>query len=248
MYWIEVATPAPVLNTPDFHAVFGGNSGNTIALESFEFIALKHMRFEVLDQIKPHILQIQWPQYSATPLYVDQRFCQSIPFSHPPTPEPFSPKTILQHMESRVGIPYVWGGNWANGVPEMLLYYPPQQPLDKQTEIFWTLQGLDCSGLLFEATQGATPRNTSHLLRFGKSLSPSEELKPLDMIIYPGHVLFVRDENTIIESKSPYGVRICSLQQRMEELSQTRRPLLQPDPRENKDSYFTIRRFITESG
>ena len=113
-------------------------------------------------------------------------------------------------------------GNWARGVPEMLAYYPPQPPLDKKIETLWTLQGLDCSGLLFEATNGATPRNTSQLLKFGRSLLPSEQLKPLDMIIYPGHVLFVRDENTIIESKSPFGVRICSLIQRVKELSQTR--------------------------
>ena len=158
-------------------------------------------------------------------LYIDQRFCRSSSFTNPPSLNNFR-QNILHHMESRVGTPYVWGGNWASGVPEMLLYYPPQKPLDKQTEIFWTMQGLDCSGLLFEATQGATPRNTSHLLQFGRSLSPSEPLQPLDMIIYPGHVLFVRDENTIIESKSPFGVRICPLKERMEEISQTRKLLL----------------------
>ena len=49
MYWIEVTNPGPVLNTPDFQAVFGGKSGNTIPLDSsgfpqpFEFVALKGM-------------------------------------------------------------------------------------------------------------------------------------------------------------------------------------------------------------
>ncbi len=253
MYWIEVTTPTPVLNTPDFQSVFGGTSGNRIPLgscgfpESFEFVALKHMRFEVLDQIGPHILQIQWPPYSVDPLYIDQRFCRPTVLSDSPSLTQFSATTILQHMESKVGTPYVWGGNWASGVPEMLIYYPPQKPLDKPTEILWTLKGLDCSGLLFEATAGTTPRNTSHLLQYGRSLSPSESLKPLDMIIYPGHVLFVRDKHTIIESKFPFGVRICPLKLRLDEISQTRNLVLGSYLPENKNSYFTIRRFITES-
>ncbi len=252
MSWIEITTPTPVLNTPHFNQVFG----DAIPLSplghplQFEFVALKHMQFEVLDQIGTNILQISWPQYSASALYLDRRFCQDI--AHPrkctqkilsTLPNPlihrgFSTKTILTHMESRLGTAYVWGGNWAQGIPEMLLYYPPTKPLSKQMQTLWTLKGLDCSGLLFEATHGATPRNTSHLLKFGRSLIPNEPLEPLDMIFYPGHVLFVRDQTTIIESKSPFGVRICPLNERLAEISR------EWGPHEDGNSHFTIRRFI----
>ena len=87
------------------------------------------------------------------------------------------------------------------------------------------MRGLDCSGLLFEATLGATPRNSSQLVLFGKSISLNylqDTLRPLDMIVYPGHVLFVRDRNTIIESKSPFGVRTVPIGERMQELLESR--------------------------
>ncbi|HEV7738369.1 MAG TPA: hypothetical protein VGO47_13475 [Chlamydiales bacterium] len=240
MSWIEITTPAPVLNTPHFNQVFG----DSIPLSplghplQFEFVALKHMQFKVLNKIWSNILQISWPQYSSSALYLDRRFCQDIARPNPLIHREFSTKTILTHMESRLGTPYVWGGNWAQGIPEMLLYYPPTKPLNKRMQTLWTLEGLDCSGLLFEATHGATPRNTSHLLQFGRSLIPNEPLEPLDMIFYPGHVLFVRDQKTIIESKSPFGVRICPLNERLAEISQ------EWGCQGDESSRFTIRRFI----
>jgi hypothetical protein len=236
-----------VLNTPHFTQVFG----DTIPLsplghpEHFEFVALKHMQFKVLDQIGTNILQIHWPQYSAAALYLDRRFCQDIDHPSPRSHKDFSTRALLTHMENRLGTPYVWGGNWAQGIPEMLLYYPPIKPLSKKMQTLWTLKGLDCSGLLFEATQGATPRNTSHLLRFGRSLIPNEPLEPLDMILYPGHVLFVRDQTTIIESKSPFGVRICPLNERLAEISQDRHHIYEWDSQVDGTSHFTIRRFIS---
>jgi hypothetical protein len=247
--WIEITTPTPVLNTSDFAAVFGGASGSSIPLNEFghphhfEFVALKHMQFEVLDQVGPNIYQIRWPKYSESPLYLDQRFCRSI-ICHTQQHSNvfFSAQSILNHMENRVGTSYVWGGNWANGIPEMLVYYPPKKSLDGQMQTLWTLQGLDCSGLLFEATGGASPRNTTHLLQCGRSLSANEPLQPLDMIIYPGHVLFVRDQTTIIESKSPFGVRICPLEKRIYEISQHRKFISEWNSNIDGNSHFTIRR------
>jgi len=245
MTWTQINTATPVLNTPDFEAVFGGPSGNAIPLNSFghpkhfEFVALKGMRFEVVDQIGTYILQIRSPSYSDEPLYVDRRFCQPVDEAAPPSLN-LSAQAILERMETRVGAAYVWGGNWADGVPEMLLYYPPRSPLDQRTQTLWTLQGLDCSGLLYEATHGATPRNTSHLLRFGRTVLQTEPLQVLDMILYPGHVLFVRDQTTIIESKSPFGVRICSFEKRWNDICD----LCRGDA--NVGASFTIRRFLEQ--
>lgn len=244
--WIEIIKPAPVLNTPDFHAVFKEKSlpldgfGHPLA---YEFVALPQMQFKVLQPIKPNILQIQWPTYSDAPLFIDSRFCNAVTNCKPRIQYAFDPLAILNHMERRIGTPYVWGGNWADGIPEMLHYYPPTEPLSTKMQTLWTMQGLDCSGLLFEASNGTTPRNTSHLLHTGRSLLPGEPLEPLDMIIYPGHVLFVRTPTTIIESKFPFGVRVCPLKERWDEISQERTLAPIWNPQLNPKTHFTVRRF-----
>jgi hypothetical protein len=253
MSWIEIESAAPVLNTPDFPSVFGGLYDGSIPLsalghpEQFEFVALKSMKFKALETKWPHILQIYYPSYSKAPLYIDQRFCRNSSAPQESSPISLSRNSVLSHMEARLGTPYVWGGNWALGVPQMLTYYPPQKPLQPSMITLWTLQGLDCSGLLFEASGGITPRNTSHLIQYGRSLKPGESLEPLDMIIYPGHVLFVRDHLTIIESKFPFGVRICCLKSRIQELTKTYTFVLDWNPKIHTNKHFTIRRFLVDS-
>jgi cell wall-associated NlpC family hydrolase len=149
---------------------------------------------------------------------------------------------ILERMERRIGTPYVWGGNWGAGIPELVEYYPPKGPLDLKTQQLWIFQGVDCSGLLYEATRGATPRNTDQLVYFGKTLN-SKQLEPLDMIVYPGHVLFVLDSHTIIESRfSKGGVILCDLPTRMQELLETRTQVPEWKPDLNSSKHFVIRR------
>lgn len=248
MEWIEILKPCPVLNTPNFAAVF---SGNSLPLNKkghpyhFEFVALTGMRFPLLQELPSSILQIGWPEYGVKPLYIDRRF--TAPCSTPFKKREFtaSARELLEHMERRVGVSYVWGGNWAGGISEMLALYPPQEKLAPRMEELWTFRGLDCSGLLFEASHGLTPRNTSHLLHVGNSLDSEDfsELRPMDLILYPGHVLFVRDSQTIIESKSPFGVRICSLVERLQEIQQERTYLKNWTLAADPNSHFTIRRF-----
>jgi hypothetical protein len=248
MQWIEIQKPCPVLNTPDFTAVFCGKS---LPLNEkghpyyFEFVALPGMRFHLLQEMTPYILQILWPEYDVNPLYIDRRFamrCSKAPEINHSMP---SAKALLNHMQRRVGASYVWGGNWADGIPEMLFFYPPTEKLAPRIEELWTFRGLDCSGLLFEASNGFTPRNTSQLLKCGKPLKEENlsRLLPMDMIIYPGHVLFVRDSKTIIESKSPFGVRICLLAERLKEIQQERIFIRNWTTATDRDLHFTIRRF-----
>lgn len=250
MPWIEIQSPAPVLNTPDFAAVFGGIAGTSLPLNQkghpfhYEFVALPGMRFEFIKEMSKYIIAIRWPAYSLHPLFIDHRFCQWTDIPPSELRLDLSPVALLAQMEKRLGTPYVWGGNFAEGVPAMLEYYPPRNSLDPRTSELWTFRGLDCSGLLFEASKGATPRNTSHLLQYGRSLLPQESLQPLDMILYPGHVLFVRDELTIIESKSPFGVRICSLEHRLEEITRERQFIRDWIPPIDPTTHFTFRRFI----
>jgi hypothetical protein len=214
---LQLVKPAPLLNTPEFLRVFSGKSP---LIAHFECVGPPGTVLDVVRE-EGNVLEVRWKFYSDQPLYVDKRFGSMGHFA--PLRKKMIPtsEVLLERMERRVGAAYVWGGNWAAGIPEMLEYYPPRDSLDSRALELWTLKGLDCSGLLFEASEGTTPRNTSQLIHFGRSVAKEEALngwKPMDMILYPGHVLFVRDEKTIIESKSPFGVRICPLQTRLEEL------------------------------
>jgi cell wall-associated NlpC family hydrolase len=67
-------------------------------------------------------------------------------------------------------MPYIWGGNSPIGSLRMLDLYPTNQAIDDLTRAKWTMAGFDCSGLLFWATDGYTPRNTSKLMMFGTGL------------------------------------------------------------------------------
>lgn len=242
---IYAVKPTPVLNTPDFEFAFGGNTGTEIPLNErglpfcFEFVALPGTSFELIKQVSPFIAQVLCPTYSNTPLYIDLRFTKPGKPEH--TPLMPSKATILERMERRIGTPYVWGGNWGAGIPELIHYYPPKGTLDLKMQQLWIFQGVDCSGLLYEAARGATPRNTGQLVYFGKPLI-NNNLEPLDMIVYPGHVLFVLDPETAIESRFPKGVILSDLKTRMAELLQTRTQVPEWKPDLNPDKHFTIRR------
>lgn len=252
MKWVEVLVPTPVLNTPDFQSIFGGKSGLDIPRnqdghpEAYEFVALPGMFFSLRAHLDFHILQVESSSYASTPIYIDARFCQIREnMSESPRPLPTA-SVLLNRMERRLGTPYVWGGNWAEGVLQLLEYYKPKGTLDPRIEELWLFRGLDCSGLLFEASMGSTPRNTSELILFGHSLK-TDSLLPMDMIIYPGHVLFVRDQETIIESKSPFGVRIQPLQKRLDELLAEKAFVRNWETeRFDPKKSFTIRRFCVE--
>jgi len=255
--WIQIARPAPVLNTSDFAFAFGGATGKEIPLDAkghpycFEFAALEGTLFRVRSEIPQpgfSIYEAEAPFYPHAPLFIDSRFAEkaSRPVSRgmPPAEE------ILKGMETLTGTQYVWGGNWSRGIPETLRYYPPQQTLDSKTEAYWTLKGVDCSGLLYETTGGLTPRNTSQLIRFGKPLKTSslkigellQQLRPLDLILYPGHVLFVLNPTTSIESKYPFGVIQRNLRERIDELLEERSLVDECTDDLDANRHFMVRR------
>jgi len=251
--YIEIHSPAPVLNTPDFSFAFGGESGSEIPLNAkghphcFEFVALTGMVFSVHEAIgskgRP-IYRVSCLWYPNQDLFIDGRFTQ--PTSMDPNADrPLPPrKEILQRMLEMKGTPYVWGGNWRAGIPEMLRYYPPKSSIDDHTSIYWTLSGVDCSGLLFEATRGATPRNTSQLIRFGRPIPIGSPISQLDMIVYPGHVVFVLDERTTIESKFPFGVIQRDFATRIAEIETDREQVAEWTADLDPHKHYVIRRFI----
>ncbi len=255
--WIQIAKPAPVLNTPDFSFAFGGATGKEIPLDAkghpycFEFVALEGMLFQIRNKIPKEghfIYEAETPFYPHAPLFIDSRFVKE---ASRPTPHSMpTANEILKRMAALTGTAYVWGGNWSRGIPETLLFYPPAHPIDSKTESYWTLKGVDCSGLLYEATEGLTPRNTSQLIRYGNSLKTSalkigellNQLRPLDLILYPGHVLFVLNPTTSIESKYPFGVIQRNLRERIEELFKKRTLVDEWTAATDAGKHFMIRR------
>lgn len=221
-------TPTPMLNTPEFQQVFGSKVlplDKKGLLRSLEMIALPGTKFEIHQKIGPYTLEVTTQDYP-TKTFIDARFVSPASANTPERAKVLpSPDLILDRLKSALGLPYVWGGNYRQGIPEILSLYQSPSP----TELH-TLAGLDCSGLLYEATGGYTPRNTSELLKFGEEISSIEKIKPLDILVYPGHVIILLDQGTTIESRYGHGVVLANLSNRLAELTNTK---------------FLIRRFLS---
>lgn len=247
--------PAPVLNTADFAFVFGNKDGKTLHLDNsglireLEFIALPETVFHVEDIIKKKNFTVykvttsDYPYPTDKGYFVDSRFVK-IAKNKPAdrAKKLSSQEEIINKLLSTEGSIYVWGGNYKEGIPQMISFYPPSFSINPSLERQWALKGVDCSGLLYEATSGFTPRNTSSLVNFGVPVNiaglTSEQiiskLKPLDIIVWKGHVIIVLDQTRTIESRQNYdpqketnhgGVRIRNLPQVINEVLNERVPV-----------------------
>jgi cell wall-associated NlpC family hydrolase len=261
-----IATMAtPVLNTPDFSAVFGGRDGRTLQkdrcgqIRAVEFVALPGTVFTIEAKINSgaetvyRVTSADYPYQSAQGYFIDSRAVR------PETEKPAERvrklppgKEIIATMKSRAGTGYVWGGNLVAGVPQLLEWYGFSGGTAAERR-HRQLAGVDCSGLLYEATGGYTPRNTSELVSYGAGVPVAGKsaaaianlLQPLDLIVWPGHVMIVLDDNSIIESRlvcgSPdEGVRIRPVRGAVAELLKSRRPA---DAIGNGSREFVVRRW-----
>lgn len=238
--------PTPVLNTSDFSSCFGGEDGNSLALDrdglmrAVEMILLPGSSLKLKKQMSDYIWEITTSLYPGEKLFIDERFLaiepQTSQISISETPP--SIDKICEVLYNLQGLCYSWGGNWPTHIEEMRNLYSPvmdffQLPPKKQET--WQLKGMDCSGLLYYVTHGYTPRNTSFLVNYGKALcienAQQEEiiqmLKPLDLIVWKGHVIIVIDRGFSIESKPKEGVHMRNLLERIKEVLQERRPVNQ---------------------
>ncbi len=253
----------PVLNTSDFRSVFGGVNGNRVKTDNeglireMEFIAFPGTLFEVVEEFPNDgysILHVKTNDYVYdTELYIDSRFVEDYDNNIPPAErkrELPPGDVILKRIKSLEGYPYMWGGNLATGVKIMLDYYKPSEELDRRESELWTMRGVDCSGLIYEAADGVTPRNTSSLVSYGKGIDIegknaeqiAEMLEPLDLIVWKGHVVIVLDKDEVIESSPPQGVHKTSLKQRLSEILNERTPVNDWGSGSNKR--FVVRRWI----
>lgn len=267
-----VNTPAPVLNTPDFASVFGGAAGRNLKTDScgqvreLEFIALPGTAFTLLKKHRSGTAEIyqvttdEYPSPSSVRLYVDGRF---LAFRQV-LPEPRRPvlplrDTIVSSLRAVVGSSYVWGGNMPEGVPELANWWYRDIRSNDLRQL--TLAGLDCSGLLYHATGGWTPRNTSRLITYGRGVAITGKqpadiaalLQPLDLIVWNGHVVVVLDRLTSIESRlacptpARGGVVITPLTQRISEIMRTRRPINAWPGGKKQLDIFVVRRWYSGS-
>lgn len=262
-------TSTPVLNVPEMKMVFGGRNGNALKTDScgqvreLEFIALPGTPFRILSQMQRGaavVYRVQTEDYPApagVALYVDSRFIESREKQPPSRPRSLpSRETIISTLVASVGSPYVWGGNVRQGVAELIEGYYRGNFTDQERKRL-VLAGLDCSGLLYEATGGWTPRNTSELVKWGTAVSVAgkgaaqiaAQLEPLDLIVWNGHVIIVLDRERVIESrlecgKPGYGgVMTTPLRQRMEEIMRTRKPVDSWPAGGKRRDAFVVRRW-----
>ena len=252
----------PVLNTSDFESVFGGESGDSLMLDenghimTLEFIAIPYTAFEIHETIPKQehniyrITSTDYP-YTSAELFIDSRFVNVLDKKPEGRKVEMPAKdVIIQNMEALEGYRYLWGGNYGDGVVDMLDFYKPSSDLDVDTKATWCLKGVDCSGLIYQATNGTTPRNTSSLIYYGTGLEISGKsdtaiyhlLRPLDLIVWKGHVIIVLDENTTIESRPPKGVQKNDLFKRLKEVIEERQPVNDWDLSEGER--FVVRRWI----
>ena len=264
-------TATPVLNTPDFRAVFGGTSGMVLKTDrcgqvrELEYIALQGTLFTILKKLpsgSDTIYQVETDEYTAhanTRLYIDSRFLRSGPIAVPPRRAPLpSRETINSALRAAVGNGYVWGGNIPGGVPELSAWFYKGIRSDVRNRLI--LAGLDCSGLLYHATEGWTPRNTAQLLLYGQGVDVAGKsvdeisllLQPLDLIVWNGHVVIVLDQQTAIESRLECGkpgnggVMMTPLKLRIAEMMRTRHPINAWPNGKIQNDIFVVRRWYIE--
>lgn len=244
-------SPTPVLNSKDFHKGVG-NHGLRLKTDScgqtreLEFVALTGTIFVIHDsENEAGILKVTTDDYPYAPakgLFIDSRLV-SITDKPPPRRSRHLPRQdeLIRKLRALEGTPYVWGGNVSGGVDG------------------WGLAGVDCSGLLYEVTDGWTPRNTSSLGTFGDQvaiagLSASALaaiLRPLDLIVWPGHVLIMLDNGEIIESRlscdgGRSGVIIEPAVSRLQKILKSRRPVNSLSGRRSTDNAFVVRRWLPQ--
>lgn len=221
MPFATTISPAPLLNTPKLIFELSKDSQNRFM--ELETVIFTYVLLELIEQKTEQIWEVKTKEYpSSSELYIDQQFFQPIPLPIERTIELPPREEILANMKKLEGVRYFWGGAYPYGIPNILKFYPH---ISERADLAdFICQGVDCSGLLFFATNGWTPRNTTELTRFGTNIFdpslPLEELKlePLDIIVWQGHVLIAVSPDTLIESRIDKGVCFSPLKTRFPEV------------------------------
>jgi len=220
-------------------------------VRQLEFIALPGTPFRVVNETRQgqqSVLEVTSEAYPPPPGI--RLFVRSDGLTRRATPAPMrSPgiplqDDVLRKLRAALGLPYVWGGNLRQGLQ-----------LGTHGKRY---AGLDCSGLLYDATNGFTPRNTADLVTYGQAVPISglqrdqliKRLKPLDLIVWKGHLVIVLDREYAIESvlwcgqPGNGGVRLTPLRQRLGEIMALRRGVDSWPAGGSRPRLFVVRRWL----
>lgn len=249
--------PTPVLTMAAFRTCFGASDGSSLMLDKdnllrpVEMVLLKHSKVELVKNVEGTIWKVRTLEHlSEEELYVDARFLTRVHASFPERARRMpSREEILALLQQQMGARYIWGGNWPQGIPQLLRWYRPRaEMLSPLLLDMWQLKGFDCSGLLYFATNGNTPRNTSQLVTWGQEMRIQGKngaqiaamLQPLDLIVWKGHVIIALNSETVIESRGGMGVVTSGAAVRLDEVMQTRKPV---DGYAGGEPSFVVRRW-----
>lgn len=210
--------PSPLYNTPSIpymQKILPRDSQGL--LKQIETILMPGTKLQIIEEAQQGIYKIRTLDYEPSSFfYIDSRFLLPAADDSPERKKILpSSSQVIELLKKQIGNRYFWGGNWGEGIPEMREFYPHFSHSPDEEDLL--CKGVDCSGLLYQATNGYTPRNTSQLSAYGKEICLSkeniqniqEQVKPLDIMVWHGHVLIALNANSWIESTIGQGV-ICS--------------------------------------
>jgi hypothetical protein len=237
-------------------------------MRELEFVAFPGTMFTIEETIAngPHqifrVTSREYPYPTATGYFIDSRFVKTQRTAPPERPRELPTRQkVIANLLSAKGSIYVWGGNYRRGVPQLLHFFPPAAAVSPRLEKRWTLQGVDCSGLLYEATNGFTPRNVSGLFGYGQPVAIEgltaaqimARVEPLDLIVRQRHVQIVLDRQWVIESRlgcraRNEGVVVRPLREVLAELMGRRIPVNDPGAPGDMGKEFVIRRWYKGDG
>lgn len=244
---------APLFQTPLLSSIFTLPLplDATGLLRPLEMVLFPGSLVSVIEHRSEYIVRVSSPECTSDLFFTDIRFLsRDKPKVVCRLPRP-SLEVFLDKLETFPAVSYIWGGNVHRGIPELLDLYPMPQDsvIDEKVSTIWQFKGVDCSGLLYEISEGTTPRNTKELVSWGLAIhiagKKDEEiaatLLPGDIIVWVGHVLIVGRDNFVYESRAPVGVCRTPLVQRLAEIRKTRMPL--DDFRSNPKNSYVVRRW-----
>jgi hypothetical protein len=205
----------PILNRSDFSKILMESSlyDQLGHVRFLEMIAFPGEKFQIVQRLGKNVAEVVIPSYPTNlPMYLDIR-CVSYEY----TPKKMFTQTYEKIVESLFKYPkrpYLLGGNCSLPLYEWASWYPPKVQ-DPYRRMISHLDGVDCSGILYELTLGNLPRNTSDLIHFCEK---TNKLAPLDIFIKPGHVIIYLGNDTLLESRQFDGVVFSSYNERRSEL------------------------------
>lgn len=231
----------PVFDTPNLAECFDCHD---LALDDqglfrrLETVLLPRSRVELLEKMPNSSLwKIKTEEYPYEGNhFVDGSFLRKLDVEPRSIKVPSMPQ-MLEELKRLEGAQYVWGSNWPHGIDFLPKFYRGKTPfhnLKPEVQNIWQLKGVDCSGLIYYASDGYTPRNTSRLVNFGRPIEIEglsvpqiiEKLQPLDLIVWQGHVVSVFSRNETIESRAKHGVVRANLSDRLSEILRERKPFI----------------------